>query len=200
MTTNAQIGPLIRSLRKRMGLTLQGLSDRAGVSVGHLSQIERGNSAPTLATLAQIAQAFDVGLEYFVTTPKPSDCLTRADERPRFSLSDDGVKYETLGAVFPGAELSSYILHCPPGFTSEVAQHEGEEFLYILEGEIEQTLGDEVMTLRAGDSMHFQGSTPHLWRNITSAPARILWLGTLTVLQSAGLAPMVELKIVHNTQ
>lgn len=195
MSPAPQIGPLMRTLRKRMNITLQVLGEGAGVSVGYLSQVERGNATPSLATLAQIAQALGVGLEYFVTTPKPSAGLTRLSERPRFSLSDDGLQYEALGAQFPGAELSSYILHCPQGFHSETAQHEGEEFLYMLEGEIEQTLGEEVFTLRPGDSLHFQGSTPHSWRNPRDVAARMMWVGTLTVLQSMGQrSPLTHLK------
>lgn len=187
--THTQLGPLIRNRRKKLGLTLQVLSEHSGVSVGYLSQLERGNATPSLASLAQIAKALDVGLEYFVTTPKPSDGLSRAGERPQFSISEESVAYEALGAEFPGAELSSYILHCPPGFASEVAQHDSEEIIYILEGEIEQTLGDEVFTLHQGDTLHYNGSAPHSWKNTTQNPARILWVGTLSVLHSKKKLP-----------
>ncbi len=181
-----QLGPLIRNRRKRLGFTLQSLGDLAGVSVGYLSQVERDNATPSLGTLAQIAQALDVGLEYFVSTPKPVDSLTRAERRPRFSITENGMTYESLAAEFPGVELSSFILHTPPGFVSELSQHEGEEIIYILDGEIEQMLGGEVFTMRQGDSLHYSGATPHSWKNLTDTPARILWVGTLTVLQSAG--------------
>lgn len=198
MTNQTQLGPIIRNLRKRMGLTLQALGEAAEVSVGYLSQVERGNATPSLATLAQIARALGVGLEYFVATPKPSEGLTHAESRPRFSLADGGLQYEALGAQFPGAELSSYILHCPPGFMSETTQHEGEEFIYLLEGEIEQTLGDETFTLRPGDTLHYQGNTPHSWRNTQDTPARMLWVGTLSVLQSKGKrSALADLRLSH---
>ncbi|SDL52590.1 helix-turn-helix domain-containing protein [Aliiruegeria lutimaris] len=180
------LGPLIRNRRKKLGLTLQAAGDLAGVSVGYLSQVERDNATPSLGTLAQIAQALDVGLEYFVATPKPADSLTRAERRPQFAITENGIAYESLAAEFPGVELSSYILHTPPGFVSELSQHEGEEIIYILEGEIEQMLGGEVFTMRQGDSLHYSGATPHSWKNLTDRPARILWVGTLAVLQSAG--------------
>lgn len=186
LADSPKVGPLIRKCRKQQGLTLQGLCDLAGLSVGYLSQVERDHATPSLATLAQIARSLDVGLEYFVAQPKPSDSLTRAERRPQFSISDTGVSHEALGAQFPGAELSSYILHCPPGYISEVSEHEGEEIIYILEGEIEQTLGGETFTMRPGDSLHYSGSTPHQSRNNKDVPARILWTGTLTVLQTAG--------------
>ena len=181
-----QLGPIIRARRKKLGLTLQALCNAAGLSVGYLSQVERGNATPSLGTLAQIASALDVELAYFVSTPKPADSLTRAERRPQFSISENGMTYESLGAEFPGAELSSYILHTPPGYESELSQHEGEEIIYILEGEIEQSLAGEVFVMRQGDSLHYSGATPHSWKNTTDKPARILWVGTLTVLQSAG--------------
>lgn len=186
LTSEPKMGHLIRKCRKQSGMTLQALGDKAGVSVGYLSLVERDHATPSLATLAQIARALDVGLEYFVSTPKPVDSLTRADRRPRFSISETGVSYETLGTKFPGAELSSYIIHTPPGYVSEVSQHEGEEFIYILEGEIEQTVGEETFVMHQGDSLHFRGSVPHSWKNATDKPARILWTGALTVLQNTG--------------
>lgn len=181
-----QIGPLIRDRRRRLGLTLQELGERAGVSVGYLSQVERNNATPSLGTLAQIAKALNVALEYFVRTPSPSDGLTRQDSRIQFSVGTSQIGYEQLGADLPGAMLSSYIIDCPPGFSSESQQHEGEEVLYVLEGEIEHTLGQEVFPLQAGDSLHFRGSVPHSWRNVSDSPARLLWVGTLEVLHSAG--------------
>ncbi|APX15698.1 XRE family transcriptional regulator [Phaeobacter inhibens] len=178
------LGALIRKRRKQMGLTLQALCDTAGVSVGYLSQVERDNATPTLGTLAQIASALEVGLEYFIATPKPSDALTRATTRTQFSLAGSSITYEALGAQFPGAELSSYILHVPPGYVSEEVSHEGEEMLYVLDGEIDQSLDGQVFRLRVGDSLHYSGLTSHSWSNPTDQPARLLWTGTLSVLHS----------------
>lgn len=180
--TEPQLGPLIRRRRKQLGLTLQALCDRAGVSVGYLSQVERDNATPSLGTLAQIADGLDVGLDYFIATPRPADSLTRAAERPQFSLNGSSIGYENLAGTFPGAELSSYVLHVPPGYASEVVSHEGEEIIYILDGEIEQTLDGQVIRMTAGDSLHYSGLRPHSWTNPTDTPARILWTGTLAVL------------------
>lgn len=182
----APLGPLIRKRRKQLGLTLKQLGERAGLSVGYLSQVERDNAAPSLGTLAQIAEAVDVGLDYFIATPRPADALTRDGARPRFSLAHSDLVYEQISHEFPGSELSSYMLHVPAGHVSELVHHEGEEIIVILEGEIEQVLGDETFHMRAGDSLHYSGATPHAWRNTTDRPARILWTGTLGVLHRAG--------------
>lgn len=179
----ARLGQLIRKCRQQRKLTLKALCDKAGVSVGYLSQVERGNATPSLGTLAQIAYALDLGLDYFVARPRPGDFVTYADRRARFSLSASSVTYETLSTEFPGQELSSFIMHCPPGFESETFQHEGEELIYILSGSIEKILDGESFTLHKGDSMHFNGMTPHAWKTIGDAPARMLWTGSLVVLQ-----------------
>ncbi|GGB09617.1 helix-turn-helix domain-containing protein [Allosediminivita pacifica] len=191
--TEPQLGPLIRKRRKQLGLTLQVMGDTAGVSVGYLSQVERDNATPTLGTLAQIAAALDVKLEYFIATPGPADSLTCAETRPQFSLNGSSIGYENLATDFPGAELSSYILHVPAGYASEVVSHEGEEIIYILEGEIEQTLDGQIIRMKAGDSLHYSGLRPHSWTNPTDRPVRILWTGTLAVLNRKGGMKLPEM-------
>ncbi|MBT3143383.1 XRE family transcriptional regulator [Phaeobacter gallaeciensis] len=181
----AKLGNLIRKCRQKRKLTLKELCDKAGVSVGYLSQVERGNATPSLGTLAQIARALDLGLDYFVITPKPGDAVSYADQRRKFSISDTGVTYEALSTEFPGHELSAFIVNCPPGFQSETFQHEGEEFIYVLSGSIEKSLDGETFTLREGDSLHYNGITPHGWKTVGDIPARMLWTGTLVVLQDA---------------
>jgi transcriptional regulator with XRE-family HTH domain len=178
-----KLGQLIRKCRQQRKLTLKELCDKAGVSIGYLSQVERGNATPSLGTLAQISHALDLGLDDFVARPKPVDAVSYARQRPTFSISNSGVTYETLSSEFPGHELSSYIINCPPGFVSETFQHEGEEFIYILSGSIEKTLDGEAFILREGDSLHYNGMTPHAWKTLGQAPARMMWTGTLVVLQ-----------------
>jgi len=176
-----RVGTLIRARRKQLGLTLQQLGDASNLSVGYLSQVERDHATPTLGSLAGIARALGVGLDYFVSQPRAQDALTRAGSRPHFSISGSAVSYERLATEFPGSQLSSFILTVPPGYVSETVSHEGEELIYILEGSITQFLDGEAMVMTAGDSLHYRGNTPHGWSNPNEAPARILWTGTLTI-------------------
>ncbi|MBW6419010.1 helix-turn-helix domain-containing protein [Celeribacter sp. PS-C1] len=188
-----KLGPAIRKRRKQLKLTLQALCDASGVSVGYLSQVERDNATPSLGTLAQIADALDVGLDYFISAFKPSDGLTRSGERALFALDNSSLRYEALSANFPGSEMSSYMLHIPPGYASEIVSHEGEEIIYVLEGEIEQQLGEQTFRMKAGDSLHYKGDTTHAWSNPTSDTARIIWTGTLTVLNRSGMIDLPEI-------
>lgn len=177
--TTPTLGPLIRARRRQKSITLQGLSDRSGVSVGYLSQLERDNATPTLGTLAQIARALDVGVDYFIATPKPAEALTKAGKRMRFSVNGSSIGYERIGAEFPGSQMSSFILHVPDGYRSETMSHEGEEIIFILEGSIVQVLEGEEFTMQPGDSLHYRGNRPHSWYNDSGKPAKILWAGTL---------------------
>ena len=180
-----RVGAIIRARRRQMQMTLQALGDSAGVSIGYLSQVERDRATPSLGTLAQIARALDVGIDYFIATPNAEDALTREGERRKFSVDGSSVIYERLGAEFPGNVLSSFILTVPPGYRSEVVSHEGEEILYVLEGAIIQRLDDQEMVMSAGDSLHFRGNRPHAWSNHTDQPARLLWTGSLTLFRSS---------------
>jgi len=173
-----QFGGRIRELRRKAGLTLQALADEAGISVGFLSQVERDKATPSLGTLASLAAALGVDISWFIAAPQPADAVTRAGERARFSLADSSLAYERLDTRLPGGSLSSLIIHIPVGYASEVTRHTGEEMIYVLDGQIRQTLGDAVITLNPGDSFHFMGDTPHSFANDGAGPARLLWTGT----------------------
>ncbi|WEJ57355.1 XRE family transcriptional regulator [Devosia sp. FJ2-5-3] len=179
-----KVGALIRARRRQQHMTLMQLGEIAEVSVGYLSQVERDHATPSLGTLAQIARALGVPIDYFISAPAPQNALTRSEERSRFSIDGSSVVYERLGADFPGNQLSSFLMTVPPGYRSETVAHEGEEILFVLDGSITQRLDGEDMVMNAGDSLHFRGNRPHSWSNHTDRPARLLWTGTLALFRS----------------
>lgn len=171
-------GGRIRDLRRKANLTLQSVADDAGISVGFLSQVERDKATPSLGTLAGIAAALGVDMEIFINTPRPGDSLSRQCDRPRFAVSNTALGYERLTTSMPGSTLTSLIIHIPEGYTSDLNSHSGEESIFILEGQVRQSLNDQVFDLAPGDSMHFMGDTPHCFTNIGPGTARMLWTGT----------------------
>lgn len=177
--SGSELGQRMRKLRHRLSMTLQQLSAASGVSVGYLSQVERGNATPTLGTLTQIAQALEVDAGYFILAPRAVDSLTREGARPKFGVAGSSIEYEQIGADRAGHELTSYIINVPPGYASEVVHHVGEEIIYILDGEISQLVGEREYQMGAGDSLHYLGTTPHCWSNKADTPARILWVGQM---------------------
>jgi transcriptional regulator with XRE-family HTH domain len=177
------LGSLIRQRRKKLSMTMQGLADTAGVSVGYVSQIERDMAVPTLGTLAQIADALGVEIEYFIKSQKPTDAISWAEGRQQFFMDGSSVRYEAVTNQYPGSELASYILNVPPGYSSETVSHEGEEIIFVLEGMIHQFLDGQKFEMQAGDCLHFNGISPHSWTNPTDTEARVLWTGKLKVLK-----------------
>ena len=188
-STAPKVGALIRARRQQLKMTLSDLGTASGVSVGYLSQVERDQATPSLGTLTQVSRALDVGVEYFIATPSAQDAFSRAAQRPKFSVDGSSIIYERLGAEFPGSSLSSYILTVPPGYRSETVSHEGEEILYILDGEITQRLDGTEFVMQAGDCLHFRGNRPHAWKNSSNQPARLLWTGTLTMFRTGNDKP-----------
>ena len=183
-TPRLKVGTLIRARRRQLRMTLQALSDAAGVSVRHLGVIERDQSTPSLGTLAQIARHLDVGMDHFIALPSSHTGLTRAGQRETCAIHGSSIVHERIAADFAGNVLSSFILNVPPGYRSETVSHEGEEILYILEGCITDRLDEEEMVLSAGDSLHCRGSRPHSWSNDTDRSARLLWTGTLPMFRT----------------
>ncbi len=186
------LGQRVRAQRHRLSMTLQQLSVASGVSVGYLSQVERGNATPTLGTLTQISQALSVDADYFVRTPRAVDSLTRAGARPKFAVAGSSIEYEQIGAERAGHELTSYVMNVPPGYESEVVTHVGEEIIYILEGEISQMVGEREYIMGQGDSLHYLGTTPHCWANKTDVTARILWVGRMQYDKSGEIGQVEE--------
>ncbi|MEH6834146.1 MULTISPECIES: helix-turn-helix domain-containing protein [Falsihalocynthiibacter] len=186
-----ELGARMRRQRQRLSMTLQQLGAASGVSVGYISQLERGNATPTLGTLSQIAAALNVDLDYFIRKPQVADSLTRAGSRPRFATAGSSIEYEQIGADFPGHELTSFVMNVPAGYESELVKHLGEEIIYILEGEISQMVGGREYIMSTGDSLHYLGEKPHSWSNRTQEPARILWVGRMHYKKSDQIPQMV---------
>jgi len=173
------IGILMRTRRRKLGMTLQEVAEAADISTGYQSLIERDKATPTMTTLARIAEALGVDIDYFLDRPQPTQCVTRADDRPAFTIGASRITYERLGADFPGSELASFIMTIPPGHRSESVFHAGEESIYLLSGRLVLTLEGQDMPLATGDSAHYDSSHRHGWTNPHDVAARVLWTGTI---------------------
>ena len=178
---NFAVGGLIREQRRKRNMTLTELGSSAGVSAGYLSQLERMQAVPSLATLGNIARALDLPIEHFVAVPNASNGVTRLATRPRFNIGDTSITYEKLGYDHPLNDISSMILTVPVGFVSETVTHDGEEIIFILEGSLEQRIGDEQYVLNKGDSLHFRSGIAHSWANPFDKPAKLIWTGTMAL-------------------
>jgi len=173
------LGKKIRKRRRAMDMTLQQVSERVGLSIGFLSQIERGASTPSLASLCNIAEALGTSVDAFVKAPpRTTGAVSRPGEREAFSLGDARRTYELLGAGFADARLHPTLVRRPPGHVSEIMHNEGEDFVYIIEGCILLEVGGERHILNKGDSMHFQSHLPHRSATLGNETTLELWVRT----------------------
>ncbi|HHZ09955.1 MAG TPA: cupin domain-containing protein [Rhizobiales bacterium] len=175
------LGPRIRDRRRALGLTLNEVAIGSGLSVGFISQIERGITGPSLSSLLAISRVLAVDISYFLSQPAADGPSTRHDQRVSYGVGNAQRSYERLSAAFAGSTLSGLIIHEPPGVNDIRMSHEGEEMLYVLDGALTVDLGGNLIVLEAQDSIHFAGSTPHTWWNHTDKATTMLWVGTFDV-------------------
>lgn len=175
------LGERLRQSRKSQGLTMQDVADQAGLSVGFISQIERGLAAPSLSSLVSLARVLQAEVSSFLDQPRGDRSATRQDQRPVYSIADNALSYERVSAAFPGNLLRSVIIHEPPGHRSEPISHEGEELFYIIQGAITVEVDGERTILQAGDTIHFPSGRTHSTWNHTDTPATILHTCTMDV-------------------
>jgi transcriptional regulator with XRE-family HTH domain len=181
------VGRRIRELRKEKGLTLRALSDLTGRSIGFLSQVERGQSSISLTTLRELAASLGRPMAEFFgqldgeLIDRPPDQPTptvEAAARPVWTLtraSADGSDvvfsgnrtFKLLSARTAGLTLEPLLVHIAPGGAMEEVDpgHEGEEFAFVLKGELLYVIDGRELRLGPGDSMHLRSNVPHQIHN-----------------------------------
>jgi len=182
------LGARLRDRRKEMGLTLKDVARRAGLSVGFISQIERGIASPSLSSLAAVARVLGADPGEFFTQPPAPKRHTRKAERPVYGFEPGSLSYERISSSFPGNTLRSVIMHEPPGHRSPPISHDGEELFFVLQGAITVEIEGDRTVLEAGDSIHFDSRRTHSTWNHTDASVAILHTCTLDVFGDGGHA------------
>ncbi len=176
----AQITKNIKALRKIKNLTLQDLANRAGLTKGYLSKIERSKKAPPYSTLEKIAGAMDIDVSSFINgnveeTRDPRITFVKRDNGKIVETSGSfyGYKYETLAFGKVGKNMEPYIIEA--AFDEKgLFQHEGEEFLYVLEGTHEFVYDGKSYIMEQGDSVYFDSGVPHNGRSLGETKAKLL--------------------------
>jgi quercetin dioxygenase-like cupin family protein/DNA-binding XRE family transcriptional regulator len=182
--TVEQLGPALRHARRMRGLRLKDLAHLAGCSESMLSKIETGGVIPSLALLRRIVDGLEVSILGLFGAPDATEHMVhRAGSRPKVSVGRvgtlPGVVLELLMPRGDGIALEANIHTVSPGGSSAGAtSHVGEEFGYVLEGELELTVDGRVDRLRRGDSFYFRSEKPHSYRNPGLVAARVLWVNT----------------------
>lgn len=189
------VGRKIRERRKELKLTLQELADMTSLSVGFLSQVERNQATPSLSSVINIVQALGLSVNDLVRAPAGQGNVTRANERGLFHIEGSDVSYARLSANFEDQKFNAVEVVLPPGCQAESLVHDGEEFIYVLEGNISMSLDGVEHELGPGDTIHFPSSIRHRWHNASNKPARLIWAGSLDLFSSHKTGRLEEMII-----
>lgn len=166
-----EIGAKVHALRMQKKMGLVELGKHSGLSPALLSKIENSKNFPPLATLLRIAMVFGVGLEHFFNEDRSQVAVVRAAERQRLP-NDPGSDspsffFESLDFKANDRKMTSYLAEfvVTDPDKADAHEHDGEEFIYVMDGQLGMRIGRSSYELSAGDSIYFDSSINHAyWR------------------------------------
>lgn len=175
---NASVGEKIKEKRLSSKKTLKDVAEATGLSIGFLSQLERGLTSVANDTLKKIADSLNVDVEYFIEHPK---CLgkntTRSYEREIIRVQGNSIIEYNLTNMIDTGVMRPRLVEILPQKEVEKAEeysHEGEEFVYVLEGILTLSVNGQVTDLYPGDCAHYKSTKQHNWSNQTNKTVRLL--------------------------
>src|SRR3569833_3056645 len=170
------IASAVRARRRRLGLTLQELADESGLSAPFLSQVERSQTTPSITSLLAIAQALQVDIHYFINPP-PSSQVVRRAKAPEIIDTGSPVRYVRLSGAHPVRQMEALLMSLAAVCMAPARAREGEGFYFILEGELNMSMGNETFILGPGDTEHFDQRHSFEMANAGKRMLRMLWVG-----------------------
>ncbi len=177
-SVNALIGKKIRDLRKQYGLTQQELADRAELTKGFISQLERGQVSPSVVSLFDLIECLGTTPgEFFKETGQEQIVFREKDYFTK--TQEDG---STCVWVVPSAQSNQMepllVTVMPHSMLDTDAPHNGEEFGYLMSGRLVLHYGDKKAEVKAGESFYYEADRPHWIENPGSRPAKLIWVST----------------------
>ncbi|HEY3314558.1 MAG TPA: XRE family transcriptional regulator [Bacillota bacterium] len=173
------LGSRLKKMRLNQLLSVRDLAAKVGVSPSFIYQLEQGRVSPSFSTLKAMAMALGTRVSVLTDDNLPEDWLVvRRDRRKRLVTSSEGVNVELL--TFLGSRdkrMQPVILTLGPGavYDENLNVHDHEDFLLVLDGRVEVTLGDRALELAVGDAGYFLFQRPTSLRNPGETEARVLW-------------------------
>jgi len=172
-----RIGPEVRRLRERLGLSVRTLADLAGFSPSLISQIENGVVSPSIASLGQIASTLGVSLaDFFAATAEAGVTVVRADARPSFSSAYSRGKVEGLTSVAAAHVVEAIMVGLDAGGSTgkKPAPIPTEQLAVVFDGPVSLQTDEREVVLNRGDAVFIPARTPHRWHTTDQGPAQIL--------------------------
>ncbi|WNS75743.1 cupin domain-containing protein [Bacillus sp. DTU_2020_1000418_1_SI_GHA_SEK_038] len=172
---NKKLGNRVKSIRKNNKMTLKQVSEKTGLSISFLSQVERSKSSATLSSIRKISEALGVNLsDFFQTDCDPKSGIIKKEDHKEHRSDEVNFTFTNLsGITNPIFEPILATLY-PGDKNISPYTHNGQEFIYILEGTLSVILDNKEYSLRPGDSIHIESTTPHIWYNDTEQIVKLL--------------------------
>lgn len=173
------IGAKIKELRIRNGLTQEELANRSELSKGFISQVESEQTSPSIATLVDILECLGTNLkDFFNETTEEKIVFTKKDYFEKED-TDEGTKVTWLIPNCQKNDMEPIILELMPGGKSnEEEPHNGEEFGFVINGNVVLHLGDKKYKVKKGESFYFMPFSKHYISNPSAKEAKVLWVAT----------------------
>ena len=182
------IGKKVRVIRTGKKLTLKDMSEKTGMSTGYLSQFENGQTAIALDTLAKIASVLETDISEFVAKPKlKSGVVVRSYQRDLLTIENEHIITHNISNITGISDLVPKVVNILPSEEAEIVDvyaHKGEEFIYMLDGVLTLTLGEDEYQLFPGDSAQYPSAIPHNWCNRSNKVATFLTVNTPNFVKS----------------
>lgn len=165
------VGQRVKALREAMQLSLRDLSERSGVSAPMLSQVERGETSPTLSVAARIARGLDLSLSQLLRLDESQHVVIVTKDQRRQGPGAKGHSYEMITPPLPGQRVALSEHTLDPGAStggagdSSIHEPGSRETLLVQEGQLDLLIDDERRTLKRGDSVTFDADLPHHFEN-----------------------------------
>jgi XRE family transcriptional regulator, regulator of sulfur utilization len=172
---SGQLGKTIQRLRKAYNLSLSELAEQSGVAKSIISQIERNETNPTLATIWRLSQALDVSIERVLSSgdDEPFIDKTTKGDTPILTSDDGKVRLGIIGWIKTVEWLQWYDVQAEPGgvLDSDAHQRGSIECLSVIEGEFEVEVGDQIQRAKAGETLRYRCDRPHSVRCVATTPS-----------------------------
>jgi len=185
-SVDREIGAGLRRIRRQRKLSLEDVSGRTGLSIGFLSQVERGLSSPTLRVLTSLGDALGVALaDLFVSVEQNPDnaaaVVVRQSRRSELQLWRSGIRKQLLTPLQDGTQLNLYLVEMEPGASTgdEPYSHTGEEAGLVIQGAMELVVDAQSWTLQEGDSFRFPSSSLHRFSNRHHDVTKVVWVNSV---------------------
>ena len=164
-----EVGTRIKTLREEKGISIEDLASLTGFDKERLENIEKGIVKPQLGTVMKLSRALDSALGRLVSgVGDKLYSITRKEDRKRVSRSTSSkgetnlYAYMSLAPEVKGRHMEALIVQLEENPAKEVSVHNGEEFIFVLEGGVQLQIGEETFELNPGDSVYYLSTTPHL--------------------------------------